>query len=357
MFKATGDAPILKQSKFKACRRRHRRLGFSPRRATRRPRPPQLTATERFSKIVSFLRQQLQRESVARQPPPPPPPPPSAPSQPQQLRRAPPNPAVRVPALLLHPQLRRLCSRPVRNVRRGSEAGRVLRAHAGVGLSRLAQPPPPLSACSAEPASQPASQPFRAACGRLSVRPGTSPRLQARAPPPAGGGARGEGRTHASKLACVNVRHQRQSKSVPQRHTQRRPGQFLPAPRGHVGTANNRPPHNHTPPPSHRIPSALASPHPRARRSQRSRPAAAQASRRIRHMPHVAAVLLSRALFDFAHRGCASLARALFDFAGARPPGDARAPARAPAPPHAPSQKPAVAQHYATCGGLMNGAR
>ena len=66
LFKATGDAPILKQNKFKARFPRDRtplqRLltCAAPRRTA------QISASERFGKVVDFLRKQIQRDSVVR---------------------------------------------------------------------------------------------------------------------------------------------------------------------------------------------------------------------------------------------------------------------------------------------------
>ncbi len=79
MFKATGDAPILKQNKFKA---RARAAAAQRREAATQAadcgllpwaagpcccaRGAQISATERFGKVVDFLRKQIQRESVVR---------------------------------------------------------------------------------------------------------------------------------------------------------------------------------------------------------------------------------------------------------------------------------------------------
>ena len=69
LFKATGDAPILKQNKFKARAWRARApqacaLAF----AADAPRGAQISANERFGKVVDFLRKQIQRDSVVRRP-------------------------------------------------------------------------------------------------------------------------------------------------------------------------------------------------------------------------------------------------------------------------------------------------
>ena len=61
LFKATGDAPILKQQKFKA---RGEQACVTLGEALSPLLVAQINGSERFSKVVDFLRKQLQRESV-----------------------------------------------------------------------------------------------------------------------------------------------------------------------------------------------------------------------------------------------------------------------------------------------------
>ena len=71
MFKATGDAPILKQNKFKA-RPAACATNAQPRGQPRLRAGPscavlaQISANERFGKVVDFLRKQIQRDTVVR---------------------------------------------------------------------------------------------------------------------------------------------------------------------------------------------------------------------------------------------------------------------------------------------------
>jgi hypothetical protein len=72
LFKATGDAPILKQDKVKARARAAGLAAPSGARFATEPlqeahaRVSQINAAEPFSKVVAFLRVQLQRDSLVR---------------------------------------------------------------------------------------------------------------------------------------------------------------------------------------------------------------------------------------------------------------------------------------------------